>query len=219
MGLSFNTSPTVIEGVAIAHLPQRINLSSALLSPKSLNYSDIVAFIIGALLSGLIYSVIYNLYLSPIATVPGPLTAKLSPLWLMRATIWNIVSDLSFGEPLLEDQLGKFERLKTAFCMASPLLEALQVLLAVPGAQTLVQVWVGIVPLLFWLPTNILPSSTLRKRYERQDKNEDFLTAIMRCRELGIRLTDKELQSNASLLVMVGYDTTATSLSATMNFC
>lgn len=97
MGLSFNTSPTVIEGVAIAHLPQRINLSSALLSPKSLNYSDIVAFIIGAvsgtaapvislsysirqLLSGLIYSVIYNLYLSPIATVPGPLTAKLSPV-------------------------------------------------------------------------------------------------------------------------------------------
>ncbi|WQF85497.1 Putative cytochrome P450 [Colletotrichum destructivum] len=350
MGLSFNTSPTVIEGVAIAHLPQRINLSSALPSYNGLTYSSIVVFIIGALLSGLTYSVIYNLCLSPIATVPGPLTAKLSPLWLMRAvrsqrlnhaiqrlhqkygpvvrlspnevsfatieaqnaihrpgasakqnvfftkdgtleammgkiiwpatnlltatvpeehsrlkralqsaftdralhcqepiqqrhtdhlvnqiaqashrdcvinltphlsqTIWNIISDLSFGEPLLKDQLGKFERLKTAFCMASPLLEALQVLLAVPGAQTLVQAWVGIVPLLFWLPTNILPSSTLRKRHERQDKNEDFLTAIMRCRELGIRLTDKELQSNASLLVMVGYDTTATSLSATMN--
>ncbi|GKT48735.1 averantin hydroxylase [Colletotrichum spaethianum] len=135
----------------------------------------------------------------------------------LSQTIWNIISDLSFGEPLLKDQLGKFERLKTAFCMVSPLLEAFQVLLAIPGAQALIHIWISLVPLLFWFPTDILPSAQLRKRYERQDSNEDFLTAIMRCRKTNIQMTDKELKSNASLLVMVGYDTTATSLSATMN--
>ncbi|OHW95095.1 cytochrome p450, partial [Colletotrichum incanum] len=302
------------------------------------------------LLSVLVYSVLYNYYLSPIATIPGPFTAKVSPLWLMRAVrnqrlnrdiqelhqkygpvvrlsptevsfatveaqkaihrpgasgkegqfftkegtleammgkiiwpatnlltvpipkdhqrlrkalqpaftdralkhqepiqqhhtdhlvykieqesygngiidltphlsqaIWDIISDLSFGEPLLKDQLSKFERLKTTFCMVSPLLEALQVLLAVPGAQALIHILVDLVPLLFWLRTNILPSARLRKRCQRQDSNEDFLTAIMRCRDMDIQMTDKELQSNSSLLVMVGYDTTATSLSATMN--
>ncbi|CAI0641194.1 unnamed protein product [Colletotrichum noveboracense] len=117
---------------------------------------------------------------------------------LMSQAIWDMISDLSFGEPLLKDQLVKFETLKTTFCAVSPLLEALQVLLAVPGAQAFAK-------------------ACLRKRLDRQDENEDFLTAIMRCRELGISMTDKELQSNASLLVMVGYDTTATSLSATMN--
>ncbi|KAK1852067.1 cytochrome p450 [Colletotrichum chrysophilum] len=136
---------------------------------------------------------------------------------LMSQAIWDIISDLSFGEPLLKDQLVKFETLKTTFCAVSPLLEALQVLLAVPGAQAFVNACVSLVPLLFWLPTRVLPSAQLRKRLDRQDENEDFLTAIMRCRELGISMTDKELQSNASLLVMVGYDTTATSLSATMN--
>ncbi|KAF6823235.1 cytochrome p450 [Colletotrichum plurivorum] len=135
----------------------------------------------------------------------------------MSRAIWDIVSDLSFGEPLLKDQLAKFERLKTTFCKVSPLLEALQVLLAVPGVQLFSKACIGLVPLLFWLPTNVLPSAQLRKRCERKDLSEDFLTAIMRCRELGISMTEKELQSNASLLVMVGYDTTATSLSSTMN--
>nr|A0A484FXR4.2 RecName: Full=Cytochrome P450 monooxygenase btcB; AltName: Full=Betaestacins biosynthesis cluster protein B [Colletotrichum orbiculare MAFF 240422] len=332
------------------------SLISVQLTQDGLDYHGALAFLCGALLFGFVYSVFYNLYLSPIARVPGPLIAQVSPLWLMRAVcrkqlncdikklhekygkkperspvvrlsptevsfatveaqnaihrpgasakqglfftkegtleammgeiiwpatnlltatvpeehqrlkkalqpaftekalqlqepiqqqhtdrlirsvqeasrqnrvvdltphmsqaIWDIISDLSFGEPLLKDQLAKFERLKTTFCMVSPLLEALQVLLAVPGAQTLAKACVGLVPLLFWLPTNVLPSAQLRKRFERQDSNEDFLTAIMRCREMGIQMTDMELQSNASLLVMVGYDTTATSLSATMN--
>ncbi|KAL0936247.1 benzoate 4-monooxygenase cytochrome P450 [Colletotrichum truncatum] len=145
----------------------------------------------------------------------GDKVVDLTPL--LSKAIWDIISDLSFGEPLLKDQHAKFEKLKTTFCSVSPLLEALQVLLAVPGVQALAKAVVSLVPLLFWLPTNVLPSATLRKRIERQDRSEDFLTAIMKCKEMGIRMTEKELQSNASLLVMVGYDTTATSLSATMN--
>lgn len=73
---------------------------------------------------------------------PVNLTEHLSKL------IWDIIGDLSFGEPLFEDQRGKknafdlrailtsqerFDTLKKMFCRLSPLFEALQYLTRVPG--------------------------------------------------------------------------------------
>ncbi|KAL8346708.1 hypothetical protein RB598_000550 [Gaeumannomyces tritici] len=139
-------------------------------------------------------------------------TLDLSP-FLSRA-IWHIISDLSFGEPMLQDQLEKFELLKTVFCKLSPILEGLQCVLAIPVLGFILRTTVVLLCKVLWMPSDVLPSSRLRDRIQRQDNQRDFITAILECAEKGVQLSDLEMKSNASLLVMVGYDTTATSLSA-----
>ncbi|KXH60674.1 cytochrome P450 3A19 [Colletotrichum nymphaeae SA-01] len=103
--------------------------------------------------------------------------------------IWSIVGDLSFGEPLLHDQM------KT------------------PIFGGLAKLPVMIVPHIFRVPKNFLLMNQLRGCIERQGGRKDFLTAILSAKE-SAGLTQPEMLSNSALFAMVGYDTSATTLSA-----
>ncbi|KAH9223723.1 cytochrome P450 3A19 [Leptodontidium sp. 2 PMI_412] len=115
--------------------------------------------------------------------------------------IWDIVGDLSFGEPLVENQRERFDSLKIMFCQLSPLFEALQYLTRVPGIGGLVRFTVSLIPHVFRMPRGMLPTTALRKCMDWQDKRADFLTAIMNSKDNGVMLTDAEMKSNSSLLV------------------
>ncbi|KAH8593796.1 cytochrome P450 3A19 [Bisporella sp. PMI_857] len=132
----------------------------------------------------------------------------------LSRTLWNIVGDLSFGEPLDNHQRKRFDLLKVTFCQLSPLFEALQHFSRVPRIGWVIESFIELVPYIFRLPTNILPSTKFRECLDRRDNRSDFLTAIMNSKNNGISLTEAEMKSNSSLLVMVGYDTTAATLSA-----
>ncbi|KXH44303.1 cytochrome P450 3A19 [Colletotrichum simmondsii] len=103
--------------------------------------------------------------------------------------IWSIVGDLSFGEPLLHDQ------------MKTPILGGLA------------KLPVMIVPHIFRVPKNFLLMNQLRGCIGRQGGRKDFLTAILSAKE-SAGLTQPEMLSNSALFAMVGYDTSATTLSA-----
>ena len=49
------------------------------------------------------------------------------------------------------------------FCQLSPLFEALQYLTRVPGVGRLVRIMVTLIPHVFRMPRDILPSTALRK--------------------------------------------------------
>ncbi|KAK1715094.1 cytochrome P450 3A19 [Colletotrichum lupini] len=127
--------------------------------------------------------------------------------------IWSIVGDLSFGEPLLHDQMSTHEKMKYTYGKGAPLLELFQFLTETPIFGGLAKLPVMIVPHIFRVPKNFLLMNQLRGCIERQGGRKDFLTAILSAKE-SAGLTQPEMLSNSALFAMVGYDTSATTLSA-----
>ncbi|KAK1674146.1 cytochrome P450 3A19 [Colletotrichum godetiae] len=127
--------------------------------------------------------------------------------------IWSIVGDLSFGEPLLHDQMSTYEKMKYTYGKGAPLLELFQFLTETPIFGGLAKLPVMIVPHIFRVPKNFLLMNQLRGCIERQGGRKDFLTAILSAKE-SAGLTQPEMLSNSALFAMVGYDTSATTLSA-----
>jgi hypothetical protein len=113
--------------------------------------------------------------------------------------LWNLVSDLSFGEPLVASKKETFVRMEGIYRKLFPALEAINSLFpwlerAIFHASTLV-------------PTSsaraFLPTGQLRECMNRQDSRKDFLTAIMGENEkegLG-ELSWDMLYSNASFFM------------------
>ncbi|KAK8134624.1 short-chain dehydrogenase [Apiospora sp. TS-2023a] len=132
--------------------------------------------------------------------------------------VWDMLGDLSFGNPLPKSQLVKFNRLKKIACAMSPVLEVMQNVLTVPLVGSCTKALVTSFPGMFRIPRDILPVGTLRETLERTDRSHDFLSAIVGTERKGIHLTQDELQSNAAMLVMVGQDATVTCLSSTLYF-
>ncbi|KAL4406091.1 cytochrome P450 3A19 [Colletotrichum abscissum] len=131
----------------------------------------------------------------------------------VRKMIWSIVGDLSFGEPLLHDQMSTYEKMKYTYGKGAPLLELFQFLTETPIFGGLAKLPVMIVPHIFRVPKNFLLMNQLRGCIERQGGRKDFLTAILSAKE-SAGLTQPEMLSNSALFAMVGYDTSATTLSA-----
>ncbi|KAK2028334.1 cytochrome P450 3A19 [Colletotrichum zoysiae] len=127
--------------------------------------------------------------------------------------IWSIVGDLSFGEPLLHDQMSTYEKLKYTYGKGAPLLELFQFLTEIPIFGRLAKLPVLLVPHVFRVPKNFLLMNQLRECIERQGGRKDFLTAILSAKD-SAGLTQDEILSNSALFAMVGYDTSATTLSA-----
>ncbi|KAF1365571.1 cytochrome P450 3A19, partial [Lizonia empirigonia] len=136
----------------------------------------------------------------------------------MSHLIWDMLSDLAFGEPLARSQLVKFNRLKRLACAMAPMLEVMQSILTLPLVGAFTRWIVTAFPQAFQLPRDILPTGTFRTTLERTDRGHDFLSAIIGAQEKGIVLSQDELQSNAAMLVMVGQDATVTCLSSTLYF-
>ncbi|KAK7978236.1 hypothetical protein PG988_005726 [Apiospora saccharicola] len=138
----------------------------------------------------------------------------------MSQLVWDMLGDLSFGNPLPKSQLVKFNRLKKIACTMSPVLEVMQNVLAIPLVGSCTKAFVTSFPGMFQIPRDILPVGTLRDyvTLERTDRSHDFLSAIVGTERKGIHLTQDELQSNAAMLVMVGQDATVTCLSSTLYF-
>ncbi|KAF1922346.1 cytochrome P450 [Didymella exigua CBS 183.55] len=139
----------------------------------------------------------------------------------MSHLVWDMLSDLAFGEPLARSQLVKFNRLKRLACAMSPMLEVMQSILTFPLVGAFTRWVVTSFPQVFQLPRDILPTGTLRtsrRTLDRTDRGHDFLSAIVGAEEKGIALSQEELQSNAAMLVMVGQDATVTCLSSTLYF-
>ncbi|OLN89794.1 Isotrichodermin C-15 hydroxylase 20, partial [Colletotrichum chlorophyti] len=149
-------------------------------------------------------------------------------------TIWDVVGDLSFGYPLSKTQFASFasntdavatdnfEILKRMFCSLGPMIEVIQWGFSLPFIGLALQQAICLIPRIFRLPINIVDSPKCKDDHDYfcrdicdiKTGRVDFYTAIRDCAEKGISMSDAEIHSNATLLVMVGYDTTATSLSA-----
>ncbi|KAF2141603.1 uncharacterized protein K452DRAFT_351182 [Aplosporella prunicola CBS 121167] len=136
----------------------------------------------------------------------------------LETMFWEIIGDLSFGEPLMSGKKPVYEALKELGKSTMPMVELLSYLTTLPGVPELLQ---SISSLISALPfqsqlSKLVPSTRLRDCMERQDGREDFLTAIMSSEKQGLSLNADALFSNAMGLTLAGYQTTATTLVATL---
>ncbi|KAI6359389.1 hypothetical protein MCOR25_007083 [Pyricularia grisea] len=128
--------------------------------------------------------------------------------------IWDIVGDLSFGEPLMRHQRDKYEHLKSTYATGAPLLELCQFLTEIPIIGRLATLPIIITPIVYRKPRHFLLMNKLKQWIDDHDgARKDFLTAIMAAKE-SANLTSEEMLSNSALFAMVGYDTTAATISA-----
>uniref|UniRef100_L7IPR2 Cytochrome P450 3A19 n=1 Tax=Pyricularia oryzae (strain P131) TaxID=1143193 RepID=L7IPR2_PYRO1 len=128
--------------------------------------------------------------------------------------IWDIVGDLSFGEPLQRHQRDKYEHLKITYATGAPFLELCQFLTEIPIIGRLATLPIILTPFIYRKPRHFLLINKLKQWIDDHDGGrKDFLTAIMSARETA-NLTHEEMLSNAALFVMVGCDTTAATISA-----
>ncbi|OJD32483.1 short-chain dehydrogenase [Diplodia corticola] len=144
------------------------------------------------------------------------LKSHASPLDLtehLSRCVWDIVGELSFGESLSVDQKNAFESLKVGFCRLAPILELVQYIIGMPVVGTVTKVAIQVAGHGFRIPNTIITKSKIGEYVDRQYVRKNFLTAIMSAQTKCL-LSNTELLSNSALLVMVGYDTTATSLAA-----
>ncbi|KAL5340869.1 cytochrome P450 [Aspergillus crustosus] len=126
---------------------------------------------------------------------------------------WEMIGDLAFGEPLIPEQCDTLRTLLSLYEWCSPILEIINY--ALPQLRAVIN------HVVYWMPSvslnAILPGATLRDCIDRQDGRSDFLTHIMHDnsnRKTELQLSYKEIQSNATILVLAGFKTTETSLSA-----
>ncbi|EAW16200.1 cytochrome P450 [Aspergillus fischeri NRRL 181] len=146
--------------------------------------------------------------------------------------LWDLIGDLSFGEPLVPEKHGRrtdtLRSLVGVYQGCFPILEAINY--AVPQIEGVLKLALQLVP-----PATlraVLPSATFREYdhpainshttplqccINRQDGRSDFLTHIMGDKSSNpteLELSYDELHSNATVLMIAGYKTTETSLSA-----
>ncbi|KAL2850177.1 cytochrome P450 [Aspergillus pseudoustus] len=132
--------------------------------------------------------------------------------------LWDLIGDLSFGEPLVPEKhaglhIDKLHSMVEVYQGCFPLLEAINH--AVPQINTVLKLALRLVP-----PATlraVLPTATLRGCVDRQDGRSDFLTHIMGDKSRDpteLELSYEEVHSNATVLMIAGYKTTETSLSA-----
>ncbi|GKZ69421.1 hypothetical protein AnigIFM50267_004616 [Aspergillus niger] len=148
--------------------------------------------------------------------------------------LWDLIGDLSFGEPLVAEKHGEsalltrsiesvlslrpsspdtLRSLVDIYQACFPLLEAITY--AVPQVEGLLKLALHLVP-----PATlraVLPIATFRDCIDRQDGRSDFLTHIMGHKSRNpteVELSYGELHSNATVLMIAGFKTTETSLSA-----
>ncbi|KAG6368256.1 hypothetical protein INS49_002458 [Diaporthe citri] len=137
---------------------------------------------------------------------------------VLETMFWEIIGDLAFGEPLMAGKRPTFESLKRMGKRSMPGVEMLGALLSTPGVAPAIEAARGLFSMLP-VPSQlskIVPSRKLRDCIVRQDGRDDFLTAILRSEEQGLKLDSDALFSNAMGLTLAGYQTTATTLAATL---
>ncbi|KAH8803529.1 benzoate 4-monooxygenase cytochrome P450, partial [Xylogone sp. PMI_703] len=137
--------------------------------------------------------------------------------------IWNLVFDLSFGEPLVKEKQGltldveTFEKLLTFYEKWFPFVEVVNY--AMPLLEGVLKFGFSLVPAVTMKA--ILPSAKLRDCIDRHDGHKDILTAILSAQEMdkgGIHMTEEEIHSNSVMLFVAGYKTTETAHSAIMYY-
>ncbi|UQC90649.1 benzoate 4-monooxygenase cytochrome P450 [Colletotrichum lupini] len=152
----------------------------------------------------------------------------------LETMFWEIIGDLAFGEPLMSGKRPTYESLKQLGKSTMPMVEALSFFLALPGIAPVLGIARSLITALPFPSqlSKLVPSSKLRDCAERQDGREDFLTAIMGSEKQDLTLDADAFFSNAMGLTYVqtdllnatfayiyhslaGYQTTATTLSAT----
>ncbi|GAQ03172.1 isotrichodermin C-15 hydroxylase [Aspergillus lentulus] len=143
--------------------------------------------------------------------------------------LWDLIGDLSFGEPLVREKHGLYKdtlrSLVGLYQGCFPVLEAINY--AVPQIEGVLKLVLQLVP-----PATlraVLPTSTFREIkapltegifsscVDRHDGRSDFLTHIMGDKSSNptdLELSYDELHSNATVIMIAGYKTTETSLSA-----
>ncbi|EAA64715.1 hypothetical protein AN2610.2 [Aspergillus nidulans FGSC A4] len=131
--------------------------------------------------------------------------------------LWDLIGDFSFGEPLVPEKhelrTDKLKSMVEIYQGCFPLLEAINHV--VPEINAVIRLAFRLVP-----PATlraVLPTATLRGCVDRQDGRSDFLTHIMGDKSRDpteLELSYDEVHSNATVLMIAGYKTTETSLSA-----
>ncbi|KAF4219234.1 hypothetical protein CNMCM6805_006955 [Aspergillus fumigatiaffinis] len=139
--------------------------------------------------------------------------------------LWDLIGDLSFGEPLVPEKHDTLQSLVGVYQGFFPVLEAINY--AFPQIEGVLKLALQLVP-----PATlraVLPTSTFREYDHPAVKfshnttplviltPEDFLTHIMGDKSSNpaeLELSYDELHSNATVIMIAGYKTTETSLSA-----
>ncbi|KAH1466204.1 hypothetical protein KXX16_001666 [Aspergillus fumigatus] len=143
--------------------------------------------------------------------------------------LWDLIGDLSFGEPLVREKHDTLRSLVALYQGCFPILEAINY--AVPQIEGVLRLAMQLVPTATLRA--VLPSATFRDRIcdikapltggifssciDRQDGRSDFITHITGDKSRNpteLELSYEELHSNATVILIAGYKTTETSLSA-----
>ncbi|KAH2643811.1 hypothetical protein KXV95_004337 [Aspergillus fumigatus] len=157
--------------------------------------------------------------------------------------LWDLIGDLSFGEPLVREKHDTLRSLVALYQGCFPILEAINY--AVPQIEGVLRLAMQLVPTATLRA--VLPSATFREYdhpaiishthhsrgdshsrsstwledvqpcIDRQDGRSDFITHITGDKSRNpteLELSYEELHSNATVILIAGYKTTETSLSA-----
>ncbi|KAG6008149.1 hypothetical protein E4U21_004906 [Claviceps maximensis] len=137
---------------------------------------------------------------------------------ILETMFWEMIGDLAFGEPLMTGKRPTYESMKQFAKATMPMVEALSFFLSLPGIAPALRMTRSVVAAMIPFPSQLsrlVPKAKLRSCVDRQDGREDFLTAIMGCEKQGLTLSPDAFFSNALGLTLAGYQTTATTLTAT----
>ncbi|XRM40956.1 hypothetical protein ABZX51_004260 [Aspergillus tubingensis] len=127
--------------------------------------------------------------------------------------LWDLVSDLSFGEPLIQEKKDTLQSLVDSYENFFPLIEAINY--AVPQVQGSIRLVLRLIPSLNL--GAVLPTATFRDCIDRQDGRCDFITHIMGHKSRDpteLKLSYEEMHSNATILTIAAYKSTETVISA-----
>ncbi|KAJ6282208.1 cytochrome P450 [Bipolaris maydis] len=140
---------------------------------------------------------------------------------VISASVWELVSDLSFGDTLTGNGRLMFDYFINN---ANSVMAAygLYDYLFPFGSWVLPSLMKPLGKLLQSFPYastttgHVVSASTLRNCLQRQHERRDFMTAILdHCAQTGFHLSDDELVQNSSILFLAGYGTTAMTMTAT----
>ncbi|KAJ0166593.1 putative sterigmatocystin biosynthesismonooxygenase stcF [Colletotrichum tanaceti] len=127
--------------------------------------------------------------------------------------IWGIVGHLSFGQPLSIDQLDNYDHRKDLHAKVASVMELFQYLASVPVIGSMIIFSVVTYRKLFGSSQHILGKQELDSHIASRRSGKDFLSAILAAKDAA-HLTQDELYSNMTLLLMGGYDSSYVTLSA-----
>ncbi|KAK6215662.1 hypothetical protein QIS74_08681 [Colletotrichum tabaci] len=148
--------------------------------------------------------------LATAAKTPG------TPISLTRELgkmIWGIVGHLSFGQPLSIDQLDNYDHRKDLHAKVASIMEFFQYMASVPVIGSMIVFSVVTYRKLFGSSQHILGKQELDSHIASKRSGKDFLSAILAAKDAA-HLTQEELYSNMTLLLMGGYDSSYVTLSA-----